>query len=76
MYLNPEQEKILKSLVGQTIEIPCKHCDNILQFDALSVFMGGETLVCGKCGKENFRCTDDSALENLLSLFPDKNNLS
>ncbi|GMB00400.1 hypothetical protein [Pelosinus sp. IPA-1] len=74
--MNQDQEKALNDLLGQTLEKKCTKCDNILRFDVLAVFMGGETLVCSKCSTENHASTDKNALENYLSLFPDKNNLS
>lgn len=70
--MNPKQVKALRDLIGQTIKLKCKKCDNILYFDVLSVFMGGETVICPQCKEENYLRADEYVLENYLSLFPDK----
>jgi len=74
--INPNQEKALNDLIGQKIEMKCKKCDNMLYFDTLSVFMGGETIICAQCKEENHLRTDKHVLENYLSLFPDKKDLN
>ncbi|MBP2652353.1 MAG: hypothetical protein H6Q74_3178 [Firmicutes bacterium] len=74
--LDAKELDTLRELIGQTLPIKCKSCDNILHFDIAAIVNEGQILTCDKCGDENFSKVSEQNLKKLLWFFDGQPNVN